>query len=85
MDPDSYSEQYNSNFVSNLLGPFITHSNEWTEMEEWTVEFLCTVDSIIAHGVLIASVPFHPVRLISFNRCIPTSPIANCNIKRGLL
>jgi len=36
---------------------------------------LCSVNSIIAHSVLIASVPFHPVRLIGFNKCIATSPI----------
>lgn len=30
--------------------------------EEWTMEFLCTVDSTIAHCVLrVAFVPFHPV------------------------
>jgi len=46
------------------------------------VEFLCTVDSIIAHGVLIASIPFHPVRLISFNRCILVALLA---IKETLL
>jgi len=32
-------------------------------MEEWTVEFLCTVDGIIAHCVLVAFVPFHPADL----------------------
>jgi len=38
-------------------------------MEEWTVEFLCTVDGIIAHCVLVAFVPFHPadLRRVSFN------------------
>jgi len=53
----------------NLLGPFITHSDEWTGMEEWTVEFWCTVDGIIAHCVLVAFVPFHPgdLRRVSFN------------------
>jgi len=28
------------------------------------VEFLCTVDSIIAHCVLVSFVPFHPADLI---------------------
>jgi len=35
-------------------------------MEEWTVEFLCTVDSIIAHCVLVVFVPYY-LRRASFN------------------
>ena len=33
------------------------------------MEFLCTVDGIIAHCVLVAFVPFHPadLRRVSFN------------------